>query len=146
MIDRVLLASDGTDAWTAAEAVVDLVAPLGSKVEVEVLHVNEVEYETPPEGSDSRDISPEPRRLVNELVSHLRDRGLTATGKIRAGRYDDVADDIIAEAEAIGAGLIVVNWREHSRLKAFLAGSVSRGVMRRATCPVLVVRKPAPRN
>jgi hypothetical protein len=43
VIERILLASDGPGAWTAAAAVVDLVAAPQALVEVEVLHVNEVE-------------------------------------------------------------------------------------------------------
>lgn len=126
----------------AAEAVVDLMAPLGTQVEVEVLHVNEVEYETPPDGSDSKDISPEPRRLVDDLVRHLRERGLAARGKVRAGLYDDVADDIVAEAKDVGAGLIVMGCRGRSDLSCWVMGSVSHAVIRRAACPVLVA--PAP--
>ena len=98
------------------------------------------------DGSDSTDISPVPRRLVNDLVRHFRERGLVATGKIRAGLFDDVADDIVAEAEDSGAGLIVIGWHDHSRLRSLLGRSVSQGVMRRAGCPVLVVRAPGRKN
>jgi nucleotide-binding universal stress UspA family protein len=146
MIDTVLLASGGADAWLAAEAVLDLMVPRGAQVAVEVLHVNEVEYETKPEGSDSTDISPEPRRLVDDLVRHLCERGVAARGKVRAGLYDDVADDIVAEAQDMGAGLIVMGSRGRSDLSCLFGGSVSHAVIRRAACPVMVVREPGRRD
>ena len=142
MIERILLASDGPGAWTAAAAVADLVAASPGPVEVEVLHVNEVEYETPPEGSDSTDPFPDRRTLVDQLVADLRRRGITASGKVRSGMYDDVADDIVDEAETSGAGLIAMSCRPRSRLRYAFTGSVSQAVIMRAGCPVMVVREP----
>ena len=142
MIERILLASDGPGAWTAAAAVADLVAASPGPVEVKVLHVNEVEYETPPEGSDSTDPFPDRRTLVDQLVADLRRRGITASGKVRSGMYDDVADDIVDEAETSGAGLIAMSCRPRSRLRYAFTGSVSQAVIMRAGCPVMVVREP----
>ncbi len=142
MIERILLASDGPGAWTAAAAVADLVAASPGPVEVEVLHVNEVEYETPPEGSGSTDPFPDRRTLVDQLVADLRRRGIAASGKVRSGMYDDVADDIVDEAETSGAGLIAMSCRPRSRLRYAFTGSVSQAVIMRAGCPVMVVREP----
>ena len=142
MIERILLASDGPGSRAAAAAVAELVAGAVNPVEVEVLHVNEVEYEAPPEGCDSTDPFPECRTLVHELVEDLRSRGIAARGTVRAGVYDDVADDIVAAAESCGAGLIALSCRPSSRLRYALTGSVSRAVIMRAGCPVLVVREP----
>jgi nucleotide-binding universal stress UspA family protein len=142
VIERILLASDGPGAWAASAAVVDLVAASETPVEVRVLHVNEVEYKTPPNGSESTDPSPETRKLVDDVVAELQRRGVTATGRVRAGMYDDVADDIVDEAEACGAGLIAMSCRPRSLLRYALTGSVSRAVIMRAGCPVMVVREP----
>lgn len=43
-------------------------------------------------------------------------------------------------AEGRGAGAIVVGTRGHGALGRLVLGSVSRGVVRRASCPILVVR------
>ena len=142
MIERILLASDGPGAWTAAAAVADLVAAAQEPVEVQVLHVNEVEYETPPEGCDSTDCFPDRRRLVEELVGDLRRRGIAASGKVRSGVFDDVADDIVDEAKSSGAGLIAMSCRPRSLLRYAFTGSVSQAVIMRAGCPVMVVREP----
>jgi nucleotide-binding universal stress UspA family protein len=50
-------------------------------------------------------------------------------------------DGILHEAERFRADLIAVGWRGHGTAKRLLMGSVSRGVVRRAKCAVLVVRQ-----
>jgi nucleotide-binding universal stress UspA family protein len=49
---------------------------------------------------------------------------------------------IIDEAERFAADVIVLGWRGHGPIRRLLMGSVSRGVVRRAKCAVLVVRRP----
>lgn len=50
-------------------------------------------------------------------------------------------DGILQEAKRFRADLIAVGWRGHGAAKRLLMGSVSRGVVRGAECPVLVVRR-----
>jgi nucleotide-binding universal stress UspA family protein len=50
-------------------------------------------------------------------------------------------EGILAEAERFRADVIVVGWRGHGAVRRLLMGSVSRGVVRGAKCPVLVVRR-----
>jgi nucleotide-binding universal stress UspA family protein len=52
----------------------------------------------------------------------------------------DPADEIVAYADTIDADLIVVGSRGHGALASALLGSVSRGILREARRPVLVVR------
>lgn len=52
---------------------------------------------------------------------------------------------ILQEAARTSADVVVVGWRGHGTVRRLLAGSVSRGVVKRATCPVLVVPR-APRQ
>ncbi len=49
--------------------------------------------------------------------------------------------EIIAQAEEIGAGLIVVGSRGFGAIRRALTGSVSDSVVRHSACPVLVVRE-----
>jgi nucleotide-binding universal stress UspA family protein len=52
----------------------------------------------------------------------------------------DPADEIVAYADTIDADLIVVGSRGQGAIASTLLGSVSRGVLREARRPVLVVR------
>jgi nucleotide-binding universal stress UspA family protein len=58
----------------------------------------------------------------------------------------DPADEIVAYADVIDADLIVVGSRGHGTIASALLGSVSRGVLREARRPVLVVRGVAARE
>jgi nucleotide-binding universal stress UspA family protein len=48
---------------------------------------------------------------------------------------------IVREVRRLRAKIIVVGWRGHGPVSRLLMGSVSRGVVRNALCPVLVVRR-----
>lgn len=50
-------------------------------------------------------------------------------------------DAIMSEAARHRARVIVMGWRGHGAVRRLLAGSVSRGVVRRAPCSVLVVKR-----
>jgi nucleotide-binding universal stress UspA family protein len=50
-------------------------------------------------------------------------------------------DAIVHEAGRVGADVVVMGWRGHGAVRRILTGSVSRGVVRQAPCPVLVVRR-----
>jgi nucleotide-binding universal stress UspA family protein len=141
VIERILLASDGPGARWAAAAVADLVASSDRQVQVQVLHVNGEERATPPRGSDPEGPVPARREFVDELVADLRRRGVAASGKVRPGRFDDIADDIVDEAEVSGAGLIAMGCRPRSLVRSAVTGSVSQAVIMRAACPVMVVRE-----
>jgi nucleotide-binding universal stress UspA family protein len=61
---------------------------------------------------------------------------------VRAGTVlptGDPVDEIVAHADSIDADVIVVGSRGHGAVASALLGSVSRGVLREARRPVLVV-------
>jgi nucleotide-binding universal stress UspA family protein len=79
------------------------------------------------------------QRLLDTQVQQVRTAGgPTAQTQLRIGRIDK---EIIAAAEELGAGLIVVGSRGRGGTRRTLMGSVSDSVVRHAHCPVLVVRK-----
>jgi len=87
--------------------------------------------------------------LENALDRAVRDTAEITT-KALVGRWSDVrvrvvsgppAAAIIRAAKRARADVIVMGWRGHGAVRRLLAGSVSRGVVRAAPCPVLVVRR-----
>lgn len=144
MFERILLASDGSESGAIA-AVLELAGALGPGAVVEVLHVKEFEYETP----DGRTV-PAPScarasELATATVAELCDRGIQARCEIRQSVYDDLAEDILAEARSTGADLIVMGCHCRSSFSAWVMGSVAHKVIKGAACPVLVAaeRRPA---
>jgi nucleotide-binding universal stress UspA family protein len=57
---------------------------------------------------------------------------------LRLGRPDE---EIVALAEELGAGLIVLGSRGRGGVRRALLGSVSNSVVHHGHCPVLVVRQ-----
>jgi nucleotide-binding universal stress UspA family protein len=143
VLGHILVASEGAESRGAAVVVAHLVEGYSAPVEVVVLHINEVEYEAAAPDREPSDVHPEARVQVNELVEEFRALGVNATGAVRGGLYDSVAEDIVAEARERGSDLIVVGCKGRGGLKALLVGSVSQAVIRLAECPVLVLNAPA---
>jgi nucleotide-binding universal stress UspA family protein len=76
--------------------------------------------------------------LLDEQAEKLRDAGVSiAKVHLRNGRPEQ---EIVALAEELGAGLIVMGGRGLGGMKRALMGSVSDSVVRHAHCPVLVAR------
>ena len=68
-------------------------------------------------------------RVTHELVA----------GRVRAG-------EIVVLMEKFGCDLIVLGSHGHGRLRRLVRGSLTDQVVRRARCPVLVVKAPAVRT
>jgi nucleotide-binding universal stress UspA family protein len=83
-------------------------------------------------------IEEESRELLRKLSWRVKAVGGTvAETHLRMGEVDL---EIVALAKEIGAGLIVMGCRGQWGIRRALEGSISDGVIRRAPCPVLVVR------
>jgi universal stress protein A len=83
---------------------------------------------------------PEVRRRLEEVVP-------TSEEVIYEHYYlrGSPVDEIVQFAERENVDLIVMGSHGRTGLSRLLMGSIAEGVMRRAPCPVLVVRQPAPR-
>src|ERR687898_928234 len=141
---RILLAIDGSvEAELAATKAVDLADATHS--ELHVVHVGVVPrfLESYPGtlGYERRlyeQIEEESRQLLRELSWRVKVVGGTVAGShLRMGQ---VALEIVALAEELGVGLIVMGSRGLGGVRRALMGSVSDSVVRHAHCPVLVVR------
>ena len=151
---KILLATDGSkEADLAAKTASDLaqkthselhvvhvfgLAPIGPPVYPEATNLQSVEREAEIEELQ-RTSEQRAREMLEEEVGKVRSAGSTvAQGHLIEGR---VAPEVVALAEEIGAGLIVLGSRGHGGIRRALMGSVSDSVVRHAHCPVLVVRE-----
>ena len=136
--EKILLATDGlVSTATAARAAVDLAKEGGA--ELHVVHV----WHTVPSPHFDRVIRSElgviGRDRLEQQVQWIEDAGGTVAGDYL--REGSAVEGIIAQAEEIGAGLVVVGSRGMGRLGRLALGSVSTGLAHRSHCPVLIVRE-----
>ena len=78
----------------------------------------------------------EETRLVEEAATALHESGLEATGLLVEG---PPARTLLEEAARLAVDMIVIGSHGYGAVARALLGSVSAGVVRHATCPVLVV-------
>lgn len=76
---------------------------------------------------------------LQQYSAQLRGRGIDATALQVQGA---TVETILHEAERVGADLIVLGSHGHGALRRALLGSISEGVLHRATCPVVIVPSP----
>ncbi|MEZ5318364.1 MAG: universal stress protein [Vicinamibacterales bacterium] len=147
---RVLLATDGSEySEAAALEMARLGLPAGTQVSVVFV------AETPQYGVTT---SPYPVPLnLTELEAAQRERGNVAVARAReileAGAVKNQItvttkvvsgapkQSILAEAEQLGADLIVVGACGHGRIERFFIGSVAQAVAMHAKCSVQIARK-----
>ena len=148
---KILVATDGSkEAELAATTAADLAQKTGS--ELHVVHGFGIVPIGPPVYPEAIDLQGEALEVETEEriseqraqevleaeVEKIRSAGSTvAQGHLIEGR---VAPEIVALAEEIGAGLIVMGSRGRGGIRRALMGSVSDSVVRHAHCPVMVVR------
>jgi nucleotide-binding universal stress UspA family protein len=134
---KILLATDGSeDAELAATTAVGLARSTSSE-----LHVVHTWRPVPSVHFDAlirREMEREAQGILDEQAKKIEGLGGTvAQARLREG---GAAEEIVALAEEIGAGLIAVGSRGRGRIRRALMGSVSDAVVRHAHCPVMVVR------
>lgn len=108
-----------------------------------LLHVAEPEpefvgYEAGPDvvrDQVARELRDEHRR-IQEYADAMRNEGLAVTALLIRGA---IVETVIAEAERLDADLLIVGSHGYGAVYDLLVGSVSRGILKHAEIPVLVV-------
>ena len=143
---KLLLAADGSEEATlAARAATDIAEKTGSELHVVLVGLSvsyigmgPVEIADIPAPSQE-ELTEEAQRLLDAQSKQIEAAGgIVTQAHLRVGRPDE---EIVALAEELGAGLIVIGSRGLGGIRRALMGSVSDSVFRHAHCPVLVVRK-----
>jgi nucleotide-binding universal stress UspA family protein len=139
---------DFSDASRAAmEVSVDLARRHGA--ELVLLHAYPIPGYTFPDGS----VVASPKmmdELAEQAERHLSEwkrdaEALGASNVVSVKAVGEPATEIVAYARERGMDLVVVGTHGRTGLEHALMGSVAERVVRRAPCPVLTVRPPAPR-
>jgi nucleotide-binding universal stress UspA family protein len=140
MAKRVLVPLDET---VEAESVVDLVADLakGGGASVRLLHVAPVPDNVVSDGKIVAYADQEGARLESEGMDYLRAiearLGVPAECVVRFG---EPVREILTEADAFGADLVVMSTKAASGLSRVVLGSVAELVLRKAAAPVMLYR------
>jgi nucleotide-binding universal stress UspA family protein len=78
----------------------------------------------------------EERHRLQAYADGLRRAGRDVTPLVVQGA---IAETILAQADALDAGLIVMGSRGYGAIAELIVGGVSNAVLKRATCPVLII-------
>lgn len=138
----VLLATDGSPtAAKATEAAIELAQLL--ETELVVVCVWDLAYTTvglapmPISGEFAKVQEGEARKVAAEAAARAEEAGVEACTVVLRGQP---VEEICFAAERYAPRFLVIGSHGWGTLKRALFGSVSTGVLHRATCPVLVVR------
>jgi len=144
---KILVATDGSEeAQLAAETAADLAESTGSELHVAVIFQESAnvhpfyEVRFPRAAEQLRQQAREEiLKLLDQQVKRLEETRVDIVeAHLRTGAPNG---EIVALAEEIGAGLIVIGSRGLGGVRRALMGSVSDSVVRYAHCPVMVVRR-----
>lgn len=139
MFNKILLAYDGSDgARLALEKVVEIAKI--ANAELHLLAVGRIpEYaETVSEVEEAKEQAKNfYSKIMEEAVSNLKERGLTATAHIDFGKPGDV---ILRIAEHFSVDLVIMGTNPHSAFRRRVLGATVDKVVDHAHCSVLVVR------
>lgn len=141
-MDKILIATDGSaPATEALELGLDLAADEGATaIVVYVLPLVDsaiVSGFGAASGAVVHEIADDERAVLTEAVGLAETRGVDVEAGFLRGA---AVGAIVTHAEARDVDLIVVGSRGHGVLTSALLGSVSRGVLRQTSKPVLIVR------
>jgi nucleotide-binding universal stress UspA family protein len=146
-MDTVLIAIDGSPSAKEAAAFGLELAADHAATATFVLVVPALDvvpsYGFTPTAAVPHELRDNDREPLTEALRLAEEAGVDANAELLRG---DAVDEIVAYADTIDADLIVVGSRGHGALTSALLGSVSRGILREARRPVLVVRGTAARQ
>ena len=79
---------------------------------------------------------PQEHKELQKEVDGLRESGIVTKGLLSQG---SVVDVILQKSKQLGIDIIIVGTHGHGGVHHMIFGSVSEGVLRSSSCPVLVI-------
>jgi nucleotide-binding universal stress UspA family protein len=138
MYEKLLVAVDHSEITERVLAAARDLASLSSG-EVWVLHLREREVMSRA-GLMATETSDEAKANVDAAVAELTQAGVKAHGVVRDTIYGYAAREIVEDAKAHDAGVIVMGSRGRGDLAGLVLGSTAHKVIHLADRPVLVIR------
>jgi nucleotide-binding universal stress UspA family protein len=135
---KILLATDGSEEAKSAATTAAALAE-GTDSELQVVTVAPfVSIALAATEVEPARLAREARRTLDDEVGRIEDAG----GRIAQAhlRLGGAAEEIVALAEDVGAGLIAMGSRGRGGIRRALMGSVSERVVRHAHCAVMIIR------
>jgi nucleotide-binding universal stress UspA family protein len=133
------------DLSSASQKILDKTKTLALALSAKVclLHVIEDDPDFPDDEPDSQDSSgqgpqefPQEHKVLQKEVDELRESGIDIKGLLSQGSIVDV---ILQKSKQLGIDIIIVGTHGHGGVHHMIFGSVSEGVLRNTSCPVLVI-------
>ena len=133
------------DLSSASQKILDKAKTLALALPAKVclLHVIEGDPDFPDDEPDSQSTSDQGRQEfpleykdLQKEVDGLRQSGIDTKGLLSQG---SVVDVILQKSKQLGIDIIIVGTHGHGGVHHMIFGSVSEGVLRSTSCPVLVI-------
>jgi nucleotide-binding universal stress UspA family protein len=138
MFETIVWATDGSEvADSALPLVRQLAAAHGSKIVV--FHVNELFRGGRAGGGSVLADEPELHAKIEARIADLRDEGFSAELKVESTHRSGIAQLIANAASENEADVIVIGTHGRGVAATALLGSVAKGLLHVAPCPVLAI-------
>ncbi|HKQ68508.1 MAG TPA: universal stress protein [Polyangiaceae bacterium] len=133
------------DSSAAAERLLDMAGRMGRAMPEATLHVLHVVRSNKWERSRAGAPASDQTDAIEDAKEHLAYCARTLRGRTRIPvvqhfAVGDVASEILRRAFELDIDLLIIGTHDYQGFERFLLGSVAEGLMRKAGCPVLVVR------
>ncbi len=133
------------DLSSASQKILDKAKTLALALPAKVclLHVVEddpdfIDHELDSQGTSNQDPQefPQEHKYLKKEIDGLRESGIDTRGLLSQG---PVVDVILQKSKQLGVDIIIVGTHGHGGVHHMIFGSVSEGVLRNSSCPVLVI-------
>jgi nucleotide-binding universal stress UspA family protein len=136
MFQHILLAVDQTE---DIDDTVAIVAGLAKAFDAEVSVYHARQRVVGPSVTSEKESIRESFDFGHRIAGRISEQGIKATALVESARPDRLADHLLAQAEALGAELIVIGGHHAHNVRERVLGDLGAQLVHRALCPVLLM-------